>query len=392
MSIEYSPVDVACNIRCKYCYENPMRDAGNISTKADWNKAKSVLKEIGYSFSLHGGEPLLAPIEHLEEVFQFGYENFGYNSIQTNGILITDEVVKLFKRYNVGIGISVDGPGSLNDYRCEGQDTQKTFEGIHRLLKNNIVPSLIVTVHRLNGLPDVRKRMLDWFGELEFLNILHVNLHTLEVECGMGSLALTEKENIAFFSDVYEWSKKHTMKFEPFTDIKRLLLATETDRIMCIWNACDPLSTPAVNGVSRNGTRSNCGRTNKEGINWVKADQTTRERSFILMHTPQEYGGCKDCTYFNYCQGNCPGEAIDGDWRNRSVHCETYYAMFQMIEKDVGRVIKDRNHVDVPHGDGHNDNPHIDWHGDSNSESKGVEVSWSEDSISVSKNLSESSG
>lgn len=390
MSIEYSPVDVACNIRCNYCYENPMRDAGNISTPSDWNKAKSVLKEIGYAFSLHGGEPLLAPMEHLEEVFKFGREEYGYVSIQTNGILLDHDMVKLLRKYSVGVGISVDGPGNLNDYRCSVDQTRKTFDGMKLLLQYNLVPSLIVTVHRLNGLPNVRQRMLDWFAELEFLNVLDINLHTLEVEKGMDNLALSEAENIDFFSNVYQWSKNRNLRFQPFVDMKRLL--SGSDQAMCIWNACDPLSTPAVNGVSRNGTRSNCGRTNKEGINWVKADEVTRERTFILKNTPWEFGGCKDCTYFDYCKGNCPGEAIDGDWRNRSVHCETYYALFQMIEKDVGRVIRNSAHSDAPHGDDHTDSPHIDWHGDSNSESKGVEVSWREDSISPSKNSSESSG
>ena len=380
MTIEYSPVDVACNIKCKYCYENPMRDAGNISTTADWDKAKSVLKSFGHSFSLHGGEPLLASIEHLAEVFKFGYDEYKYNSIQTNGILITDDHVKLFKKYNVGVGISIDGPGNLNDYRCLTQDTQKTIDNIHLLLKNGLTPSLIVTVHRLNGLPNVRQRLLDWFGELEFINVRYINLHTLEVECGMDSLALTEKENIDFFTDVYEWSKKHTVKFHPFIDVVRMLTATDTNQLICTWNGCDPLSTPAVDGVSRNGTRSNCGRTNKEGINWVKASEHGTERTLILKNTPQEFGGCKDCTYFEFCKGNCPGEAIDNDWRNRSTNCRTYYHLFQMIEKDVGRVIY---HTDIPavseHGDGHSDNPHIDWHGDSQAEAKGIPVIWLED-------------
>lgn len=387
MTIEYSPVDVACNIRCEYCYENPMRDAGNISTEANWPKVKSVLKELGWQFSLHGGEPLLASIEHLKEVFQFGLENFGHNSIQTNGILITEEIAEIFKKYKVGVGISVDGPSDLNDYRCNGHDTKKTHDGIKILLAHNIVPSLIVTVHKLNGLPKVRRRMLDWFGELEFLGITNINLHTLEVEKGMNNLALSEDENIDFFLDVYSWSKRHKVNFNPFIDIQRLMTGYQSDHVMCVWNGCDPLSTPAVNGVSRNGTRSNCGRTNKEGINWVKADKTTTERTFILKHTPQEFGGCKDCTYFDYCRGNCPGEAIGGDWRNRSVHCRTYFALFQAIGKDFGRV--PRKEREESHGDSHTDTPHIDWHGDSNSESKGVEVSWLEGSISPSMNLPE---
>ena len=88
-----------------------MRDAGNINVPRNWER---VQKQLTGEFTVFGGEPLLAPIEHLEEVWKFGFERYGKNGIQTNGTLITDQHIDLFKRYNVQIGISVDGPGLHN--------------------------------------------------------------------------------------------------------------------------------------------------------------------------------------------------------------------------------------------------------------------------------------
>ncbi|MFL6335988.1 MAG: hypothetical protein ACJ754_21985 [Pyrinomonadaceae bacterium] len=105
---------------------------------------RAVLEE-GGPFTLFGGEPLLIPEEDLEDLWAWGLEQFGRNSVQTNGTLINEAHVRMFKRHNVRVGISVDGPGELNDVRWSGSlektraDTARTeaaiarlcFEGIH---------------------------------------------------------------------------------------------------------------------------------------------------------------------------------------------------------------------------------------------------------------------
>jgi uncharacterized protein len=35
------------------------------------------------------------------------------------------------------------------------------------------------------------------------------------------------------------------------------------------------------------------------------------------------------------CKGQCPGTALDGDWRNRTEHCETWKAVFEALESDL---------------------------------------------------------
>ena len=79
-----------------------------------------------------------------------------------------------------------------------------------------------------------------------------------------------------------------------------------------------------MQGIEGTDQRSNCGRTNKDGIDFVKSDREGFERYLALYYTPQEYGGCKDCRFFLMCKGQCPGTAIDRDWRNRTEHCEVW--------------------------------------------------------------------
>ncbi len=84
------------------------------------------------------------------------------------------------------------------------------------------------------------------------------------------------------------------------------MLVGEDHGTSCIWNACDPYTTQAVRGVAGQGQRNNCGRTNKDGIDFGKADTPGYERYLALYQTPQEAGGCSGCSFFLMCKGQCP--------------------------------------------------------------------------------------
>jgi uncharacterized protein len=408
MTIEYLPVGIACNLGCTYCYQDPMRDAGNINVPRNWERVKDQLLQHGSDFAVFGGEPLLAPIEHLEEVWKFGYERFGKNGVQTNGSLITDAHIELFKKYQVGVGISIDGPGVLNSARSCGVDTpaatDRTLFAIRRLCDTGIPPSLIITIHPINAGGDRLLELLAWLDSMEKIGIRYINFHILEVEKGKEAMMFSVEENTDVFTRLYLWSKASKMRVEPFCDIRTLLTEIHPN-VSCVWNHCDPATTAAVQGIGPDGTRSNCGRTNKDGVNWVKGDTPGFERYLLLRQTPQEVGGCKACRFFIFCKGQCPGTAIDGDWRNRTRDCRTWYALFERIEVDIIRdgltpislncslkseiesdLVRewsgenvhhaDVPHGDVPHGDSHGDSPHGDGHYDSNVSTGGIPGVW----------------
>jgi uncharacterized protein len=343
MSIEVRPLGVKCNIQCQYCYQNPQRDAGNIPAEFDVPKMKAALERAGSNFTIFGGEPLLVPEPVLEDLWAFGLERFGTNGIQTNGSLINDRHIRLFKQYKVSVGISVDGPEDLNDVRWAGslaltrEATAKTHAAIERLVREGLTPSLIVTLHRNNATADKLPRMRDWFRYLDMLGITSARLHDLEIESpAIGAkYGLTVDEQVAAFLDFAALeSELRQLRFDVFSDIRKMLLGQDQSTT-CVWNACDPYTTRAVQGIEGHGQRSNCGRTNKDGIDFVKADREGFERSLALYHAPQEAGGCQDCRFFVMCKGQCPGGAIGGDWRNRSSKCGLWMALFERFEAQL---------------------------------------------------------
>lgn len=340
MGVEVRPLGVTCNIACQYCYQNPQRDAGNLGRRYDLERMKAAIEREGGPFTLFGGEPLLVAEQDLETLWKWGLEKFGRNGIQTNGTLVNDNHIRMFRQYKVQVGISIDGPGPLNDVRWAGtlertrERTAQVERTIERLCRAGLAPSVIITLHRNNATADKLPVLQDWVRHLDWLGVVSARLHILEVEHDpvRAKYALTAAENVAAllsFAELEPQLKRMTL--DVFRDMRKMLLADDDDAT-CIWKGCDPLTTEAVRGIEGFGQQSNCGRTNKDGIDYVKADEAGYERYVALYHTPFEYGGCHGCRFFLMCKGQCPGTAIDGDWRNRTADCSVWMKMFEHIE------------------------------------------------------------
>jgi len=58
--------------------------------------------------ALHGGEPLTLLKKDIEAILAKMYDLRGRSSVQTNGTLIDDDHIKMFKKYKTFVGISWD--------------------------------------------------------------------------------------------------------------------------------------------------------------------------------------------------------------------------------------------------------------------------------------------
>ena len=306
---------------------------------------KAAVEAEGGPFTLFGGEPLLLPMRDLETLFAWGFEKYGGSSIQTNGSTLRRGHIDLFRRYNVHVGVSLDGPGALNRPRqarsgsmaSTDRATARSEAALGDLLNAGITPGLIVTLHRENASAEALPVMADWFTALDRLGLRSVVLHLLENESAAlrVRLGLTTAENLAalnFFRGLQPRMKQ--LRFTLFDELRNLLLGADGGS-SCVWNGCDPLTTRAVRGVEGMGKRTNCGRVNKQGIDFVKSDEPGYERYIMLYNTDQAQGGCQGCRFFLMCKGYCPGTALEGDWRNRTEYCGLWFGLFEQLEGEL---------------------------------------------------------
>jgi uncharacterized protein len=147
-----------CNINCSYCYL-ANRDHRHLMSdeviEAIRNKLLLRLKpEIPTTIVWHAGEPLTAPIawyEHAHERLSTACSPKTIFAMQTNGIGITNQWIRLFQRTGMEIGLSIDGPKRFHDARRRTRNGKPTWSlamrGLARLQENNIRPRVITVLH-----------------------------------------------------------------------------------------------------------------------------------------------------------------------------------------------------------------------------------------------------
>lgn len=368
MTVEFRPPGVECNLDCKYCYQKATRASGNSPRRYNKEAVWDALSNASSYWSLFGGEALLIKPAEVEELLALAHKQFGHSGIQTNGTLITEQHIEMFAKYKTYVGFSIDGPEDLNDVRWAGTEeatrshTARSCRALSRLLAEAKAgrspgPSLIVTLHAGNmGTAEKRERLLRWFHELDEEGLTSVNLHMMELDYEANEWSCDTPTMLAFLKELWlaENSTLHTLKFGMFREIISLLRGDDKN-VKCVWHACDPWNTGAVEGLEGDGTPSGCTRINKDGMTWMPASgagtptrhsiggyaaQRHHERQLALYVTPQEYGGCKDCRFWLMCKGQCPGtgeaseaQGNQGDWRFRSSYCSIWKGLFEEGER-----------------------------------------------------------
>jgi uncharacterized protein len=115
-TIQIKPTN-QCNLNCAYCY-NHNDDRSHGITAADlpviFNKIKDYYScEESIQIIWHGGEPLMAGCDFYQAAYSLSKEIFTEHrvsqAIQTNGTLLTHDLIDKLVSWDIGIGISLDG-------------------------------------------------------------------------------------------------------------------------------------------------------------------------------------------------------------------------------------------------------------------------------------------
>lgn len=153
-----------CNLDCSYCYVYHMGDEawrdqpkqmsdGVLAKVADRLAAQFARQARPFSVVLHGGEPLLLGVERLDRFCGALREAMPHPCgvhIQTNGVLLSDAVIDVLVRHDVGVSVSIDGPQAVHDrfrldHRGKGS-FDRVRAGIARLVARDDARPLLAGV------------------------------------------------------------------------------------------------------------------------------------------------------------------------------------------------------------------------------------------------------
>ncbi len=380
MTNHISPV-IGCNLGCEYCYEEPGRQMTDekVNEEYDLDLILEKIDDWAERFphnppGLHGGEPLLIPKRDLRAIFEKIREHWPVENqschIQTNGTLIDDEHVEIFKEYNVRVGISCDGPAELNDLREArqgGEDvtrrmTEETHDAIDKLIDEGINLGIIVVTHELNCGTDERlEKLLDW---MDYLNRNGVRGHynpAIPYEDVQNDISLSAERLGDVFIRTWEWMMEPGQTHRNWDPMRRFqdnLLGLGLGN--CVQARCDVYNTGAAKVINGEGEATGCGKgwDEGDGVPFLQGESTDQEwneveeRYEALKQIPgncphddgEEYeedidlGGQKGCRYWNLTNAGCPGAGINDDYRNRSIFHEAHHRLYHRIENDMRRM------------------------------------------------------
>lgn len=148
-----------CNLDCDYCYvyhhaDQSWRSMPRLLSADDRtafaNRLAEYASEVGLrraAVIFHGGEPLLAGSESIVEFTRALRERVGPGveldvGMQTNGLLLTDDVLDALETERVSVSLSLDGPREVNDLHRTTRHRRSSFDRVEAAL------------NRLKGRPD----------------------------------------------------------------------------------------------------------------------------------------------------------------------------------------------------------------------------------------------
>lgn len=322
-------VSNSCNLNCKYCYDRNNHRGIKNENEEFYKRVEDIVKYLNEIFVdktrkckiiFHGGEPLIIKGEIYDFLIKKILEDIpkASFSIQTNGTLLSKKHIETFKRYNVRIGISLDGHNSEQNY-CRvyknGVNTfNKVMEKIELLRDLNVDYGVIMTVS---------KKIIGHEQELyDFIykNKIKCNIRPAYPSENINDFYMTNEEYYTFFKNIFEiWIKDESkVKLTQIRELyEQFIKVLEPN---CKIGDCATSGNCFGNFISLDiyGNIYSCNRTYNNpnfyygNLNDIKIDRIM-EKAKKLNNIRKEYlnnSKCKKCEIFEECRGGCPASAF----------------------------------------------------------------------------------
>ncbi|MCD4669519.1 MAG: radical SAM protein [Actinomycetia bacterium] len=343
-----------CNLQCKYCYavvpdknqSGSILEKKKIISRDIIKRAIDLLRPEGRTvLQISGGEPTLYP-ELLEFIIDHTRVKRPRASIQlqTNATLISDRIIKLIKKNNISVGVSIDGISDINE-RLRGK-TKQVISGIKKLADNNIMLDITSVITSENV-----KYMYKIIG----LAVLNGNVGSVSFDfLRRSGRAVKKFQNLqADIEDVESgFSRAHRLlkiinsKNNNKISIKDLFLF----ELRLNSNNMNPYYCYAAMGdsatVTPGGDMFLCpSLVGREEFYWGNVKDIASLNT-LAKRSVEDLKDCKSCEIKYICRGGCPARAYleNSDWESIS---ELECSFRRWSYEKYFKVRKDRNELRI---------------------------------------------
>ena len=344
-----------CNFRCAYCYH---KDTGYKEGILSYSLLEKLIQlalseYIHVVFVWHGGEPLLCGLPYFEEIVRLqskyaSKKNKIENIIQTNGSLLTDDIISFAKINNFSICVSIDGNVNANTLR---QSTGLVVANIKKAKANGVNTSALGVIHNQNLA--YLLETYSFFKELAVPVKLNPAFATFtnKSDYVMSVSAYVEKMKELFAIWIED---EEALLFEPFMQYLSMYF-THAGRD-CIYGSC---MTKWL-GIDSCGNLYPCGRSypieyqlgNLSDVTELSSVFLSEPYINILKSSIIRRSSCQEnCKLFGYCSGGCNNNSIlEGNIEKAGGFlCDSFIALFSFIKEFLDEHLVNGNSFKNPH-------------------------------------------
>jgi uncharacterized protein len=384
------PIGPVCNLKCDYCYylEKVSIYEDKMNAIFRFIMTSEVLEKFirNYIFSQtddeilftwQGGEPLLLGIEFFKKAvdIQKRYADGRriYNSIQTNGTLITEEWTDFLANNNFLVGLSIDGPADIHDhyrtYPTGKGSFSRIMKSVRLLHKYNVEFNTLTVVNNRNSkMPLKVYRFLKDIGSkfIQFIPVVEREADDPATKLKLVTNDYKEKTWLTEESvDSMDWGKFLIRIFDEWVriDIGKYYVnyfdntlapyADEAPSLCTMQQVCGRCLVLEHNGdiyscdhfVYPQYLIGNVMNDNLEGI---------ANSEFQLKFGQDKYNTlphqCHKCEFLKMCGGDCPKHRFiknkEGEWISFLHDGFLYY--FQHVDKFMKMMANELNKKQPP--------------------------------------------
>ena len=318
-----------CNLHCTYCYLDTIDNKGLMSP-ATLDAILSGVAESGLvgkrlRINWHAGEPLAVPISFYEYAFESVKEKLCdvdvVHAIQTNATLISDAWCDLFLKYDVSIGVSLDGPKHVHDaYRVDRKrrgSFEATMRGLDLVRRRGLEWGVLFTVtDRSLAEPEL---VWDFFEDHGLVDIAH-NVEQIQ-GASKASSVFTDDDVSRYSQFIGRYlERRKSGKYAPeLREVKRIeRLLREGSRLRHVHPEGRPMRIVSFDYLGNMSTFSppllglhtrEFGTLSFGNIHDTSIDQMIESEKFKAVCAAIDKGvkSCRsECDYFRFCGGGKP--------------------------------------------------------------------------------------
>lgn len=333
------PAGAACNLACGYCYylekkqlySDVIRSTKSVMSDATLEQFIKQYIEAQrvpvVSFTWHGGEALMRPVEFYERVIELQRKYAGGrqidNCLQTNATLLDERWCRFFKENGWLVGVSVDGPKEFHDEyrrdRLKRPSFDRVMRGIELLNTYGVEWNALAVVNDYNA--DYPLEFYDFFKQI---GCRYIQFTPIVERVKNGALAGPGDDDAAvapFSVSPRQWGDFLCAVFDQWvrndvgSTFVQLFDATLANWVGVSPGLCTMGRSCGLSGaVEHNGDVYACdhfvypdyklGNLHQDNlVEMMDSDAATRFAEAKMATLPDR---CRQCEYLFACNGECP--------------------------------------------------------------------------------------